>query len=86
MGFETFGMDYGNPDFARYAEAYGAAGMKVREGDNLSELIEKAFSLRRPVLIDCPIDYSLNYEVFSREIERSVCEVIFDRNFNEEKG
>lgn len=38
MHFENFGLDYGNPDFALFAESFGAAGFKVREGDNLGEI------------------------------------------------
>ena len=45
-GFAGFGLDYGNPDFVKYAESYGAAGMKVREGDDLSDLLRKAFALK----------------------------------------
>jgi acetolactate synthase I/II/III large subunit len=78
MGFRSFGVDYSNPDFARYAETYGAAGMRVGKGDNLTEMLEKAFSQKKPVLIDCPVDYSPNYETFSREIELSVCDLVFD--------
>ena len=26
MGLKNFGLDYGNPDFVKYAEAYGAYG------------------------------------------------------------
>jgi acetolactate synthase I/II/III large subunit len=28
--FEDFGLDYGNPNFALFAETFGAAGFKVR--------------------------------------------------------
>ena len=78
MGFRSFGVDYSNPDFARYAETYGAIGMKAGMGDSLPGLLEKAFSYKKPVLIECPVDYSPNYETFSREIERSVCDLVFD--------
>jgi acetolactate synthase-1/2/3 large subunit len=80
MGFRSFGVDYSNPDFARYAETYGVIGMKAGEGDNLGQLLEKAFSYKKPVLIECPVDYSPNYETFSREIERSVCDLVFDES------
>ncbi|HEY6010105.1 MAG TPA: acetolactate synthase large subunit, partial [Nitrospirota bacterium] len=73
-GMEIFGDDYGNPDFAKYAESYGAIGMKVKEGDDLSELLRKAFAMKRPVLIECPIDYSVNYATFSQELSHLVCE------------
>ena len=73
-GFESFGADYGNPDFAKYAESYGAVGMKAKEGDDLSELLRRAFAMKRPVVIECPIDYSVNYAPFSKELSSLVCE------------
>ncbi len=74
-GYPSFGLDYANPDFVKYAESYGAVGMKVKEGDNLSELLRKAFAMKTVVLIECPIDYSMNYEMFSRELANIVCEL-----------
>lgn len=73
MHFEDFALDYGNPDFPRFAESFGAAGMKVGKEDDLSEVLEKAFSLNKPVVIECPIDYSVNYETFSIELGNLVC-------------
>jgi acetolactate synthase-1/2/3 large subunit len=75
MGFRSFGLDYTNPDFVRFAESHGAAGMKVKEGDDLSEVLQEAFALKQVVVVECPIDYSNNYEVFSREIEQLVCDL-----------
>jgi acetolactate synthase I/II/III large subunit len=49
--------------------------MKVKKGDNLSELLRDAFSLKTVVLIECPIDYSVNYEMFSKELANIVCEL-----------
>ena len=73
-GFQNFGLEYSNPDFVKYAESYGAVGMKVKEGDDLSEHLRKAFALKTVVLIECPIDYSLNYETFSKELGDIACE------------
>ena len=73
-GFPAFALDYSNPDFVKFAESYGAAGIKVKEGDDLSELLHKAFELKKPVLIECPIDYSVNFETFSKELSNIVCE------------
>jgi acetolactate synthase-1/2/3 large subunit len=75
MGFRSFGLDYANPDFARLAESHGAVGMTVRKGDDLTDMLRKAFSLKKVVVIECPIDYSVNYETFSKEIEDLVCEM-----------
>src|SRR3546814_19627159 len=30
MGFKDWGLTYGNPDFVKYAESYGAHGHRVR--------------------------------------------------------
>lgn len=72
-GFVNFGLDLGNPDFSRFAESFGAAGMKVKKGDDLSAVLQSAFALDRPVLIECPVDYSMNYELFSKELGKLVC-------------
>ena len=74
MGFRDFGLDYGNPDFARFAEAHGAAGITVKKGDDLRDVLRKAFALRKVAVIECPIDYSVNYETFSKEIKSLTCE------------
>jgi acetolactate synthase-1/2/3 large subunit len=73
-GFASFGLDYSNPNFEKYAESYGAVGMKVKGGDSLSELIRRAFSLKKVVLIECPVDYSVNYETFSKDLANIACE------------
>jgi acetolactate synthase-1/2/3 large subunit len=73
MGFRHFGLDYTNPDFARFAESHGAAGITVKKGDDLGKVLEQAFSLKQVAVIECPIDYSVNYETFSKEIEDLVC-------------
>ncbi len=75
MHFEDFALDYGNPDFASFAESFGAAGFRVEEGDDLVEVLEKAFALNRVAVVECPIDYSVNYETFSIELGNLVCEL-----------
>jgi acetolactate synthase-1/2/3 large subunit len=73
--FANFALDYSNPDFVRYAESFGAIGMKVNSGDDLSKLLRKAFAMKKLVIIECPIDYSPNYETFSKELSNIVCEI-----------
>ena len=69
MGFEDYGMDFGNPDFVRYAEAYGARALRVEASDQLGDLLREAEAMGGVVLIDCPIDYSEN-----RELRRDLVE------------
>ncbi len=73
MSFEDYGLDLSNPDFQKYTESYGAKGFKVKKGDDLSRILRTAFSLNSVVVIECPIDYSVNYEFFSKELENIVC-------------
>ncbi len=74
MNFKDFGLDYGNPDFALFAESFGAAGFKIREGEDLAEILERSFSLNKVTVIECPIDYSANYDTFSIELRNLKCE------------
>lgn len=76
MRFKDFGLDFGNPDFSLFAESFGAAGLKVKEGDNLTEILERAFSLNTVAVIECPIDYSINYETFSIELKKIGCNIM----------
>jgi acetolactate synthase-1/2/3 large subunit len=74
-GFPGFALDYGNPDFVRYAESYGAVGMRVKKGDDLSRLLRDAFAMKTVVVVECPIDYRENYETFSKAIANAVCDL-----------
>lgn len=74
-GFPDFGLEYTNPDFAKFAGAHGAVGMPVRKGDDLRKVLQQAFALKQVVVIECPVDYSVNYDAFSKEIEDFTCEM-----------
>ena len=72
LGFKNFGLDYGNPDFVRYAESYGAKGHRVEKATDLSDLLEKAKTAGGVHLIEVPVDYSENDRILNHEIrERS---------------
>ncbi len=63
MGFADHGLDFGNPDFVKYAEAYGARGTRVTGVDHLSEVLEASLHRDGVDLIDCPIDYTENQKL-----------------------
>ena len=46
----------GNPDFARVATAYGAAGIRVKKKEEVTPAIVKALSIDGPVVIDFRIN------------------------------
>ncbi|MBI5391321.1 acetolactate synthase large subunit [Candidatus Woesearchaeota archaeon] len=72
-GFQNFGMDYTNPDFVKYAEAYGAKGYRVIAEGDLKKVLEQAFQQDGPVIVECPIDYSENVTILGDELDRITC-------------
>lgn len=71
LGLPDFGMDFGNPDFVRYARAYGAEGLRLDPKCSLAGVLRHAFDTRGPVLVDCPIDYSENSELGGDLVEEA---------------
>jgi acetolactate synthase-1/2/3 large subunit len=69
MGFADFGLTYGNPDFVKYAESYGAHGHRVESAEMLPDLLRNCLETPGVHLIDCPIDYSENDRILNKEIK-----------------
>jgi acetolactate synthase-1/2/3 large subunit len=68
-GFTDFGMTFGNPDFVRYAEAYGATGHRVEATEALIPTLEAAFRAGGVHIVAMPIDYSENKRVLVDELK-----------------
>ncbi|WP_420590538.1 acetolactate synthase large subunit [Bacterioplanoides sp.] len=68
MKFDDFGLDYGNPDYVKYVEAYGGKGHRVEAADQLLPLLEKCMQEHAVHLIDIPIDYSENDEILNNQL------------------
>ncbi len=67
-GFVDFGMKFGNPDFVRYAEAYGAKGSRIAAVADLAPTLEAAFTGGGVHIVDVPVDYSENTRVLVDEL------------------
>jgi acetolactate synthase-1/2/3 large subunit len=66
--FPDFGMTFNNPDFVRYAQAYGAKGARIDRVGDLVPTLERAFAEGGVRLIAVPIDYSENIRVLVNEL------------------
>jgi acetolactate synthase-1/2/3 large subunit len=66
--FPDFGMTFNNPDFVKYAEAYGARGTRVDAIEEFAPTLERAFALGGVHLVAVPIDYSENTRVLVDEL------------------
>jgi len=69
MGFEDFGLDYGNPDFVLYAQSYGAFGHRVNSAAAFAPLVQHCLETPGVHVIDCPVDYSENDRILHQEIK-----------------
>jgi acetolactate synthase-1/2/3 large subunit len=67
-GFADAGLSFGNPDFVRYAESYGAKGWRIGSAGELAPTLESAFSQRGVHLVAIPVDYSENVRVLVHEL------------------
>ncbi|HGI9241789.1 TPA: acetolactate synthase large subunit, partial [Pseudomonas aeruginosa] len=65
MGFSDFGLDYGNPDFVQYVQAYGAQGHRVESAEDFLPLLERCLSTPGVHVVDCPVDYSENDRILN---------------------
>ena len=68
--FPDFGMTFGNPDFVKYAESYGAKATRVTEIGKLRDSLEQAFAGGGVHLVIVPIDYSENKRVLVDELKQ----------------
>lgn len=62
----TSAVEFGNPDFVRYAESFGAIGYRITDPSELRPVLVKALADSVPAVIDCPVDYSENLRLTER--------------------
>jgi acetolactate synthase-1/2/3 large subunit len=73
MGFNNFGLDYGNPDFVKYAESYGAIGHRPTSHVEFQKVLEHAINSKGVHLIDVAVDYSLNHSILNEGLKEKIC-------------
>ena len=73
--FPDFGLTFGNPDFVKYAESYGARGWRVNATEDLIPTLEQAFIAGGVHVVAVPIDYSENTRVLIEELRNPAPEL-----------
>jgi acetolactate synthase-1/2/3 large subunit len=61
-----YAVEFGNPDFVRYAESFGIPGFRPESADDLYPILRRALDLDGPAVIDVPIDYRENVRLTER--------------------
>ena len=74
LGFESYGLDYTNPDFVKYAESFGACGHRINKTEELPSLLDECFNRGGVHLIDIPVDYSLNNSILNKKIQQKLAD------------
>ena len=67
-------IDFTNPDFVKYAEAFGAKGYRVEASDELVPILKDAFDQKVPSVIDCPVNYAENLRL-TDELGQLTCPI-----------
>jgi len=66
---ETAGVQLGDYDVVKFAEAFGCIGYDVKSAEDLPRMLESAFKADVPVLINVPVDYSKNHRLMQDVIQ-----------------
>jgi len=75
MGFKDWGLTYGNPDFVKFAESFGAKGYRIESSDHLRQTLAHCRDAPGVHLIDCPVDYSENDQILNIDIKKLSAEL-----------
>ena len=69
---KSFGVRFGNPDFVKLAESFGAKGVRVERTDEFAPLLKKALDDRGVWIFDVRVDYSENMKL-TLKLSKEVC-------------
>jgi len=67
-------VDFGNPDFVKFAESFGAKGYRVNAAEELAPVLRQAIADNTVAIIDCPVDYSENMKL-TEKLGKLVCPI-----------
>ena len=68
----TSAVDLGTVDHVRYAQAFGATGLQIRDADEIAPTLKKAFNIAGPVIIEVHVDYRDNAKLFEHVHEGTI--------------
>jgi acetolactate synthase-1/2/3 large subunit len=67
-------VKFGNPDFVKYAESFGAKGYRVNAASELMPILKRALADNTVSVIDCAVDYSENVKLTDK-LGEMVCPI-----------
>ena len=71
---KTYGIEFKNPDFVKYAQSFGAKGYRVEKASDFSKMLDDALRQKTVSIIDVPVDYNENFELI-KKLGQEICPV-----------
>lgn len=65
-------VHFGHVDLVKYAESFGAYGFRINHADEFTKVLTQALTLNKPTIIEIPIDYRDNPELFKAADQRAM--------------
>ena len=66
------GVDLGGVDFVKYAEAFGAKGLRATSSADLDSVMKEALDYQGVCVVDVSIDYSHNHELMKQVVSEGI--------------
>jgi acetolactate synthase I/II/III large subunit len=57
------GVSLGPVDVVRFAEAFGANGLRIEHPNEIAPTLKKALAMQGPVIVGVPVDYRDNHRL-----------------------
>lgn len=67
-------VKFNNPDFVKFADAFGAIGYRIDKAEDLLPTLQRALQQNTVSIIDCPVDYSENLKLTAK-LGEMVCPI-----------
>jgi len=72
MDLADYGLGFGNPDFVRLAESFGAVGHRIESADDFKKTLARALAGSGVHVIECPIDYSHTNRALGEDLREAL--------------
>jgi len=70
----AFGVSFGNPDFVKFAESFGARGWRVESARDFRSILAEALAQKVPSVIEIPIDPQEHVRL-TEQLGHTVCPI-----------
>jgi acetolactate synthase-1/2/3 large subunit len=57
------GVEFGPVDVIRFAEAFGARGLRMDNPEQIAPTLKRALAMQGPVVVGIPVDYRDNHQL-----------------------